>query len=101
MYDEIENGIVMQNYYSVYGGQQFPPYYNAGSGVFHNYYPYYAQYPQSSQTQGFGVQYPQMVQYPYLPQQFGAGVLSLSASIASTTGHIFKPHLIEYGKFFR
>lgn len=89
MYHEIENEIVLQNYYSVYGGQQFSPYYTTGAGIYHNYYPYYAQYQQSSQTQGVGMQYPPMVQYPYLPQQYGAGVLSLPASVASTTGQIF------------
>ncbi|PPD88781.1 hypothetical protein GOBAR_DD14280 [Gossypium barbadense] len=75
-----------QNYYSLYGGQQFSPYYTAGAsmtpGVFHNFYPFYAQYAQNSQAHGFGVQYPQMLQYPYLPQQ---GILSLPSSMPSAT----------------
>ncbi|KAK1560435.1 hypothetical protein Q3G72_026654 [Acer saccharum] len=78
------------NYYNLYGGQQFSPYYASGSsgtpGMFQNFYPFYTQYaPQSSQSHGFGVQYPQMLQYPYLPQQYGptTGVLSLPSS--STT----------------
>ncbi|KAG4192054.1 hypothetical protein ERO13_A07G134000v2 [Gossypium hirsutum] len=72
------------NYYSLYGGQQFSPYYTAGAsmtpGMFHNFYPFYAQYAQNSQAHGFGVQYPQMLQYPYLPQQ---GILSLPSSMPS------------------
>ncbi|MBA0846671.1 hypothetical protein Goshw_005430 [Gossypium schwendimanii] len=74
------------NYYSLYGGQQFSPYYTAGAsmtpGMFHNFYPFYAQYAQNSQAHGFGVQYPQMLQYPYLPQQ---GILSLPSSMPSAT----------------
>ncbi|KAF5743879.1 RNA-binding family protein isoform 1 [Tripterygium wilfordii] len=80
------------NYYNVYGGQQFSPYYTAGTsgaapGIFHNFYPLYAQHAQSSQAHGFGVQYPQMVQYPYLPQHYGSssGILSLPSSLAMTT----------------
>ena len=82
---------MLQNYYHVYGGQQFAPYYSAGAGMYHNYYPYYAQFAQSSQSQGFGMQYPQTAQYPYLPQQLGAGVLSLPASVATSTGQNFSP----------
>lgn len=77
------------SYYSMYGGHQFPPYYTAtaGQGMFQNFYPYYPQYGQGSiQAQGFGLQYPQMVQHPYLPQQYGAGILSLPTSTASTAG---------------
>ncbi|KAG2725681.1 hypothetical protein I3843_01G077700 [Carya illinoinensis] len=76
------------NYYSVYGGQQSSPYYAttraAGPpGMFHNLYPFYAQYAQSSQPHGFGVQYPQMVQYPYLPHHYSStGILSLPSSMA-------------------
>ncbi|MBA0674846.1 hypothetical protein Goari_016419 [Gossypium aridum] len=74
------------NCYSLYGGQQFSPYYTAGAsmtpGMFHNFYPFYAQYAQNSQAHGFGVQYPQMLQYPYLPQQ---GILSLPSSMPSAT----------------
>ena len=83
--------IFLQNYYSVYGGQQFSPYYPptgaAGPpGMFHNIYPYYAQYAQSSQGHGYGVQYPQMVQYPYLAQHYGStGILSLPSSMAMPT----------------
>ncbi|KAM5555777.1 hypothetical protein ABKV19_023609 [Rosa sericea] len=92
-----QDSIYPMNYYSVYGGQQFSPYYTttAGAsgpaGMYHNYYPYYAaaQYAQASsnQAQGFGVQYPQMVQYPYLPQHYGssAGILSLPSSIPVAT----------------
>lgn len=90
------------NYYGMYG-QQFSPYYSttgaagAGAGAaasgsmgyFHNLYPYYAPYPQSSQAHGFGVQYPhQMVQqYPFLPQHFSSssGVLSLPSSTMAIT----------------
>ncbi|GAV84551.1 RRM_1 domain-containing protein [Cephalotus follicularis] len=76
------------NYYNLYGGQQFSPYYATGvsgaPGVFHNFYPFYA--PQSNQSHNFGIQYPQMVQYPYLPQQYGTtGILSLPSSVAMTT----------------
>ncbi|XP_010267391.1 PREDICTED: RNA-binding protein 38-like isoform X1 [Nelumbo nucifera] len=83
------------NYYSVYGGggQQFSPYYAATAaspgapGIFHNFYPFYAQYIHSNQSQGFGIQYPQMVQYPYLPQHYGGagGVLSIPTSVAAST----------------
>eukprot|EP00257_Ricinus_communis_P003190 XP_002515069.2 RNA-binding protein 38 [Ricinus communis] len=78
------------NYYGVYGGQQFSPYYSAGAsgtpGMFHNYYPFYTQYAQSSQAHGYGVQYPQMVQYPCLPQNYGStGILQLPSSMAMTT----------------
>ncbi|XP_059457825.1 uncharacterized protein LOC132187507 isoform X1 [Corylus avellana] len=81
------------NYYSVYGGQQSSPYYTttgaAGPpGMFHNLYPYYAQYAQTSQqAHGFGVQYPgQVVQYPYLPQPYGStGILSLPSSMPMQT----------------
>lgn len=88
---------ILQNYYSVYGGQQFSPYYATSGaagppGIYHNFYPFYAQYAQSSQAQGFGVQCPQMVQYPYLPQNYGStGILSLPSSMPTTnsTGDIF------------
>ncbi|MQL86688.1 hypothetical protein Taro_019221 [Colocasia esculenta] len=89
------------SYYSVGGGgggagghhHQFSPYYAAAAaaaaelGVFPNFYPYYAQYAQGSQGQGsgFGLQYPQMLQYPYGPQSYGAGILSLPASVAAST----------------
>ncbi|XP_038906691.1 RNA-binding protein 24-B [Benincasa hispida] len=82
------------NYYGVYGGQQFSPYYSANgisgpAGMFQNLYPYYAQ---SSQGYGFGIQYPHLMQYPYLPQQHGStGILSLPGSNAigtTTTGAI-------------
>nr|KJB09579.1 hypothetical protein B456_001G150700 [Gossypium raimondii] len=81
-----QDSIYPLNYYSLYGGQQFSPYYTAGAsmtpGMFHNFYPFYAQYAQNSQAHGFGVQYPQMLQYPYLPQQ---GILSLPSSMPSAT----------------
>ncbi|KAL5792144.1 hypothetical protein ACOSP7_000738 [Xanthoceras sorbifolium] len=79
------------NYYNLYGGQQFSPYYATGSsgtpGMFQNFYPIYAQYAQNSQAHGFGVQYPQMLQYPYLPQQYGSttGLLSLPSSMPMAT----------------
>ncbi|KAJ4847463.1 hypothetical protein Tsubulata_019167 [Turnera subulata] len=78
------------NYYGVYGGQQFSPYYTTGAsgtpGVFHNFYPYYSQYPQSSQAHGFGVHYPQMVQYPYLTQAYASpGILALPSSMPAAT----------------
>lgn len=81
-----QDSIYPLNYYSLYGGQQFSPYCTAGAsmtpGVFHNFYPFYAQYAQNSQAHGSGVQYPQMLQYPYLPQQ---GILSLPSSMPSAT----------------
>ncbi|KAH1130298.1 hypothetical protein J1N35_001676 [Gossypium stocksii] len=81
-----QDSIYPLNYYSLYGGQQFSPYYTAGAsmtpGMVHNFYPFYAQYAQNSQAHGFGVQYPQMLQYPYLPQQ---GILSLPSSLPSAT----------------
>ncbi|XVE73631.1 hypothetical protein DITRI_Ditri11bG0134000 [Diplodiscus trichospermus] len=93
-----QDSIYPLNYYSLYGGQQFSPYYTGASvtpGMFHNFYPFYAQYAQSSQTQGFGVQYPQMVQYPFLPQQYSStGILSLPSSMpmaATTTGVHMQP----------
>ncbi|KAK6260489.1 hypothetical protein SCA6_014963 [Theobroma cacao] len=90
-----QDSIYPLNYYSLYGGQQFSPYYATGAsvtpGMFHNFYPFYAQYAQNSQAHGFGVQYPQMVQYPYLPQQYSStGILSLPSSMpmAATTAGI-------------
>ncbi|XP_043716499.1 RNA-binding protein 24-like isoform X2 [Telopea speciosissima] len=83
------------NYYSVYGGQQFSPYYSTTAsgapGIIHNFYPFYAQYVQSNQAQGFGAHqynHPQMLQYPYVPHHLGAspGSLSLpSTSLPSAT----------------
>ncbi|MQL90928.1 hypothetical protein Taro_023526 [Colocasia esculenta] len=86
------------SYYSVGGGgggagghhHQFSPYYAAAAaaaelGVFPNFYPYYAQGSQG-QGSGFELQYPQMLQYPYGPQSYGAGILSLPASAAASTG---------------
>ncbi|XP_071723279.1 probable RNA-binding protein ARP1 [Rutidosis leptorrhynchoides] len=74
------------NYYGVYGGQQFSPYYATGApGMFHNFYPFYAA-PQNNQSHNIGFQYPQIVQYPYLPHQVGsAGILSLPSSMPITT----------------
>lgn len=78
----------MQNYYGVYGGQQFSPYYSANgisgpAGMFQNLYPYYGQ---SSQGYGYGIQYPQLMQYPYLPHQHSSsGILSLPVSTATET----------------
>ncbi|XP_030928781.1 probable RNA-binding protein ARP1 isoform X1 [Quercus lobata] len=85
-----QDAMYPMNYYSVYGGQQFSPYYATSGaagppGMYHNFYPFYAQYAQSSQAQGFGVQYPQMIQYPYLPQNYGStGILSLPSSMPTT-----------------
>ncbi|XP_068650450.1 uncharacterized protein [Aristolochia californica] len=77
------------NYYNVYGGSQFSPYYTtSGPGIFHNFYPYYAQYPQTSQAQGsgYGMQY--LVQYPYVSQQYStAGILS-SPTIPPSTATV-------------
>ncbi|XP_054784415.1 uncharacterized protein LOC129291199 isoform X1 [Prosopis cineraria] len=79
------------NYYSVYGGQQFSPYYPSSGasgppGLVHNIYPFYAQYAQSSQAQGFGLQYPQMLQFPFLHQHYGStGILSFSSSVPMST----------------
>ncbi|KAA8520798.1 hypothetical protein F0562_014930 [Nyssa sinensis] len=82
-----QDTIYPMNYYSVYGGQQFSPYYTTGAsgppGIYHNFYPFYAQ---SGHAHGFGVQYPQMVQYPYLPQHYSStGILSLPSSTATAT----------------
>ncbi|GLT71188.1 hypothetical protein SLA2020_432220 [Shorea laevis] len=85
-----QDAIYPLNYYGLYGGQQLSPYYASGAsgtpGIFHNFYPLYAQHAQSSQGHGFGVQYPQMLHYPYLPQQYSsAGILSLPSSIPMVT----------------
>lgn len=83
-----QDRIYPMNYYGVYGGQQFSPYYSANvipgpAGMFQNLYPYYAQ---SSQGYEFGVQYPHLMQYPYLPQQHSStGILSLPVSTATGT----------------
>ncbi|KAB2003136.1 hypothetical protein ES319_D11G110600v1 [Gossypium barbadense] len=84
-----QEGIYPLNYYSLYGGQQISPYYTSGAsitpGMFHNFFPLYAQ---NNQAHGFGVQYPQIVQYPYLPQQYSSTInLSLPSSMpmAATT----------------
>ncbi|KAF9587087.1 hypothetical protein IFM89_039695 [Coptis chinensis] len=90
-----QDNMYPMNYYNVYGGQQFSPYFAAASasaphGVYPSAYPFYAQYGQSSQTQGYGIQYPQMVQYPYLPPHYSTtGILSLpnsGAPASSNTG---------------
>ncbi|KAK5783654.1 hypothetical protein PVK06_038167 [Gossypium arboreum] len=74
-----QEGIYPLNYYSLYGGQQISPYYTSGAsitpGMFHNFFPLYAQ---NNQAHGFGVQYPQIVQYPYLPQQYSSMIINLS-----------------------
>jgi len=89
---------LLQNYYNVYGVQQFSAYYpSAGAsgavGLIHNIYPYYGQYAQSIQAQGFGVQYPQMPQFPFLPHPYGStGILSYPSSVSvptTTAGDIF------------
>ncbi|KAE8698001.1 RNA-binding protein 38 [Hibiscus syriacus] len=88
-----QEGIYPLNYYNLYGGQQFSPYYTAAGasmtpGMFHNLYPFYAQYAQSIQAHGFGTQFPQIVQYPYVPQHYSStGMLSVpsSTSMAATT----------------
>ncbi|KAF7843851.1 RNA-binding protein 38-like isoform X1 [Senna tora] len=75
----------MQNYYSVYGGQQFSPYYPS------NLYPFYSQYAQSSQNDGFGIQFPQMVQFPnFVHEQHhyastSQGILSFPSSMPLPT----------------
>ncbi|XP_059634444.1 uncharacterized protein LOC132276839 isoform X2 [Cornus florida] len=84
-----QDSIYPMNYYDLYGGQ-FSPYYTIGASgtprIYPNLYPYYAQYAQSSQAHGFGVQDPQMVQYPYLPQHYrSTGILPLPSSITVTT----------------
>ncbi|XP_027906584.1 uncharacterized protein LOC114166117 isoform X2 [Vigna unguiculata] len=82
---------LLQNYYNVYGVQQFSAYYpSAGAsgavGLIHNIYPYYGQYAQSIQAQGFGVQYPQMPQFPFLPHPYGStGILSYPSSVSVPT----------------
>ncbi|KAM7275256.1 hypothetical protein ACFE04_017122 [Oxalis oulophora] len=80
------------NYYNVYGGQQFMPYYASGAsgaapGMFHNFYPLYPPPPQTSQSPNIAVQYPQILQYqPYFPQQVNStGILSLPSSLPMAT----------------
>ncbi|XP_010252031.1 PREDICTED: RNA-binding protein 24-like isoform X2 [Nelumbo nucifera] len=90
-----QEGMYPMNYYSVYGEQQFSPYYVAtavASGapaIFHNFYPLYTQqHGSSSQAQGqsFGIHYPQMIpHYPYLPQHYGGGGAASAAASAITT----------------
>ena len=53
-------------------------------GIFHNFYPFYIEYAQSSQAHGYGVHYLQMVQYPYLPQNYGT-----MAILSTTTGDYY------------
>ena len=83
--------VLLQNYYSVYGGQHFSPYYPSSgasgpAGLIHNIYPFYAQYAQSSQAHGYGAQYPQMVQFPFLPQHYAStGILSFPSSMSIPT----------------
>eukprot|EP00261_Vitis_vinifera_P028623 XP_010662927.2 PREDICTED: probable RNA-binding protein ARP1 [Vitis vinifera] len=76
------------NYYNAYSGQQMSSYYSSPSGtpgVYYGYYPVYTQQGQSSQMQGFGIQYPQTTQYPYLPQPYQAvGILPLPASASAS-----------------
>ncbi|GMI66728.1 hypothetical protein HRI_000341900 [Hibiscus trionum] len=89
-----QEGIYPLNYYNLYGGQQFSPYYAGASmtpGMFHNLYPFYAQYAQNNQGHGFGAQYPQIVQYPYLPQPYSSTGMpsvpsSMSMEATSTAG---------------
>ncbi|KAK8718245.1 hypothetical protein V6N13_045486 [Hibiscus sabdariffa] len=71
-----QDSVYPLNYYNLYGGEQFSPYYATGATVtprmFHNVYPFY----------------PQMVPYPYLPQQVssaGAVLLPSSMPMAATT----------------
>ncbi|GMI69546.1 hypothetical protein HRI_000623900 [Hibiscus trionum] len=69
-----QDSVYPLNYYNLYGGEQFSPYYATGASVtsrmFHNVYPFY----------------PQMVPYPYLPQQVSStGVAATTAGIAATT----------------
>lgn len=82
------NGVLLQNYYNAYSGQQMSSYYSSPSGtpgVYYGYYPVYTQQGQSSQMQGFGIQYPQTTQYPYLPQPYQAvGILPLPASASAS-----------------
>ncbi|XP_065860046.1 uncharacterized protein [Euphorbia lathyris] len=86
-----QDNIYPLNYYGVYGSQQITPYYTAGGasggGMFHNYYPFVAQYAQNSQSHhAYGLQYPQMVHYPYLPHNYGSsGILSLPSSMPVPT----------------
>lgn len=72
----------VQNYYSVYGGQQFSPYYSS-SGPSGNIYPYYtSQVAESGQAShhGFGSvhQFPQMLHFPVLHHQHHYASLSPS-----------------------
>ncbi|XWS48647.1 hypothetical protein CRYUN_Cryun13aG0094100 [Craigia yunnanensis] len=65
----------IQNYYNVYGGQQFPSHFTTGTsgspGVYLSYFPLYPQHGQSSPSQ-----YPKITQYP--SQQYHAfGTLTL------------------------
>ncbi|KAL5572205.1 hypothetical protein UlMin_021802 [Ulmus minor] len=87
-----QDSMYPMNYYGLYGGQQFSPYITSpgasgAPGIFHNIYPFYPQYGQSSQqAHAYSVQYPQMLQYPYMPQHYGStGILSLPSSMAMAT----------------
>ncbi|XP_022769761.1 RNA-binding protein 38-like [Durio zibethinus] len=102
-----QDNIYPLNYYSLYGGQQFSPYYTTEAsvtpGMFHSFYPFYAQYAPNSQAHGFGVQYPQMVHYPYLlPQYSSTGILSFPYSLpmaATTPGVILHISLNTFRVF--
>ncbi|KAK4268932.1 hypothetical protein QN277_022157 [Acacia crassicarpa] len=70
-----QDSIYPLNYYSVYGGQQFSPYYSSSGGpsglaglMNSDIYPFYTQFADSGQAHhGFGVHhYPQMVHLPVL-----------------------------------
>lgn len=87
------------NYYNVYSGQQFSPYYtNAAAsgypGGYYNYYPVYAQYGQGSSNQGFGVQYPQTMQYPH-PRSVGIVSPPTSTSPANPATGAASPAVVE------
>ncbi|KAJ6839077.1 RNA-binding protein 24 [Iris pallida] len=86
------------SYYGTGGGQhQQAPYYPANPGLYPNYYPYYAQYPQSAHSHsggggggGYGLHYPPMIHYPYSPQQSGPSspILPLSAPVTAPTAGV-------------
>ncbi|XVE58282.1 hypothetical protein DITRI_Ditri04bG0157800 [Diplodiscus trichospermus] len=77
----------MQNYYNVYGGQQFPSHYSTGTsgspGVYLSYFPNFPQHGQSSPSQF----YPKITQHPYSTQQYRAfGTPAASPSSLASTG---------------
>lgn len=92
-----QDTLYTSNYYNVYGGQHFSPYYPSSGatgsvGMIHNIYPFYGQYAQNLQAHGYGLQYHQMAQFPFLPHHYGStGILSLPSSVPVPTTSTIEP----------